>query len=329
MKVVNKINGINHLKFSKISFYLKPETFLSLPDFKGTTLRGGFGYAFKKIVCFSNVRKDCESCFLSDKCPYSLIFEGNLKNRGKWKGLKQVPKPFIIEPPLSHKGVYSGSETFKFNLILIGQAVNYFPYFFLAFSHLGEFGIGKGRKKFTIEKVEQIYPVEKTIYENGNDYIEKPLSTPLNFTEPVGVENIIFDFLTPVKIKHNGKYLSVIEFHQFFRNLLRRISLLSFFWCNSEIGFDWKNLIEESKKVRISRCNLRWIDFYRYSTRQHQSMKIGGVVGKIEYTGDLDKFLPFIELGKYIHIGKNTTFGLGQYTYTYSPTCSKEKTGVF
>jgi len=58
-------------------------------------------------------------------------------------------------------------------------------------------------------------------------------------------------------------------------------------------------------------------------------MKLGGVVGQVEYEGEIGKFIPLIEVGKYIHIGKNTTFGFGQYTFTCSPPSSKEKTGAF
>jgi len=262
MQVV-EICKIKNLKFSKIVFFLRPETYLSLPDFKGKTLRGGFGYAFKKIVCFSRVKKDCGECFLSDKCVYSLLFEGNFEGEKKWEGVKEVPKPFIIEPPVSDKKVYNSSEILKFNLVLIGKAINYFPYFFLAFSHLGEIGIGKDRKKFKIEKVEQIYPEERKIYEMGNDYIEKvePGYYNPSKSETTEVKRINFNFLSPVRIKCNGRYISILEFHHLIRNLTRRISMLSFFWCNGNETFERKQLIEESKKVKIKRCNLRWVDY--------------------------------------------------------------------
>jgi len=42
-------------------------------------------------------------------------------------------------------------------------------------------------------------------------------------------------------------------------------------------------------------------------------MKLGGIIGNITYAGNLEQFLPFIVLGKYVHVGKGATFGLGQY----------------
>ena len=40
---------------------------------------------------------------------------------------------------------------------------------------------------------------------------------------------------------------------------------------------------------------------------------MGGFVGDISFKGDLEKFLPFIALGEYIHLGKGTSFELGKY----------------
>jgi len=42
-------------------------------------------------------------------------------------------------------------------------------------------------------------------------------------------------------------------------------------------------------------------------------MKLGGFLGNITFEGDLKEFIPFIKLGEYIHIGKQTSFGLGKY----------------
>jgi CRISPR/Cas system endoribonuclease Cas6 (RAMP superfamily) len=53
-------------------------------------------------------------------------------------------------------------------------------------------------------------------------------------------------------------------------------------------------------------------DWERYSARQDVRMKLGGVVGGITYVGALTWFQPYLRLGEYLRVGKNTSFSLGK-----------------
>ena len=121
------------------------------------------------------------------------------------------------------------------------------------------------------------------------------------------------NFITPTRIKFGGKYTDNVEFSIIFRNLLRRISLLSYFHCNEELDLDYKGMIKKAEEVRTLEKDVRWIDIERYSTRQGRRMKIGGFVGEAFYEGELSPFLPFLRLGEFVHLGKGTSFGLGKY----------------
>jgi CRISPR-associated endoribonuclease Cas6 len=123
-------------------------------------------------------------------------------------------------------------------------------------------------------------------------------------------------FVTPTRLKFDGNLSPKPEFHILIRNLLRRISLLSYFHCGEELDLDFKGLIENSKSIKIKEEKLSWVDWERYSNRQETKMKMGGFVGSITFEGDLKAFLPFILLGEYIHVGKGTSFGLGKYEIT-------------
>ena len=73
-------------------------------------------------------------------------------------------------------------------------------------------------------------------------------------------------------------------------------------------------MILTSEKVMIEKEDLTWYDWQRYSACQDTRMKLGGFVGEVTYTGEqLKEFFPYILLGKYIHVGKGATFGLGKY----------------
>ena len=117
---------------------------IRLPDYKGAVFRGGFGYAFKKVVCVVK-GKPCDACLLKQKCIYSYIFETPPPDDTEILRLyPKVPHPFVIEPPVTEKQVFAPGEPFSFHLILIGNAIDYLPYFIYTFTELGKQGIGLG-----------------------------------------------------------------------------------------------------------------------------------------------------------------------------------------
>jgi CRISPR/Cas system endoribonuclease Cas6 (RAMP superfamily) len=70
---------------------------------------------------------------------------------------------------------------------------------------------------------------------------------------------------------------------------------------------------DSSKNIEVEKENLSWFDWERYSNRQETKMKMGGFIGSITFEGDLEEFLPFVQLGEYVHVRKGTSFGLGKY----------------
>ena len=65
---------ISSFRFARFRFCLRALDDISLPAYKGSTFRGAFGVAFKKVVCIHRERV-CSTCLLKSKCVYSYIFE--------------------------------------------------------------------------------------------------------------------------------------------------------------------------------------------------------------------------------------------------------------
>ncbi|MEK9149137.1 MAG: hypothetical protein AAB267_03715 [Candidatus Desantisbacteria bacterium] len=57
----NICTNLTNLKLAKFRFVFTVLERLHLPTYAGSTLRGGFGYAFKRITC-CNPQRDCEQC---------------------------------------------------------------------------------------------------------------------------------------------------------------------------------------------------------------------------------------------------------------------------
>jgi len=314
-----------HIPYQKFSLIIKALDELRLPYYKGSTFRGGFGNMFRRIVCALK-RHDCSDCMLKSRCIYAYVFEtpppanASIMNMHKYE---KIPHPFVIEPPevdskLKIKGseVYEPGSIINFNLILIGKAIDYLPYFIYTFDELGKAGIGKGRGRYKLQEVRLddnslVYSEEdKLIRQSEISLIEIP-----DFMPSDQIESITLRFMTPLRIKYNRDLVVKPEFHILIRNLLRRLGLLYYFHCgNQEPSWNHREIIEHAMNISITSSSLKWLDWERYSSRQDTRMRLGGIVGEITYTGNLEPFIPLLRAGEILHAGKNTSFGLGRYT---------------
>lgn len=310
--------------FSKYIFSITPKTTLFLPFYSGSTLRGGFGHAFRRIICAFK-GKECSDCLLKYQCVYAYVFETPIPADAQiMRKYTAAPHPFILEPFTNSRKSYQNGENLSFGLTLIGRAVDYLPYFIYAFEELGRIGIGKGRGKYELKEVAEesskgeVLPKKRVIY-SGDTKLLTQTNPPIQWSDilinhPSPSHAISVSFITPTRIKYKNSLTKDLEFHIFFRNLLRRISLLSYFHCNHRIddsGF--KDLIQRARDIKTAKRSLYWHDWERYSNRQETRMKLGGFMGEITYEGELKAFWPYIRLGEYMHVGKGSSFGLGRY----------------
>jgi len=329
------------IKFQRFDFTLTAKEPLILPVYKGSTLRGGFGYAFKRVVCAIR-DKECFDCLLKEKCVYSYVFETPPPSDTKiMRKYKSAPHPFVIEPPSERRRGYKPGDEINFGLTLIGRAIDYLPYFIYTFDELGKIGIGQGKAKYELKNV---VCDEKKIYDSQTKTLKsfkisslsltphlslrgeaeaisnlKGLSQDLPTEQSEVVESglsrsLKLSFVTPTRILYDSHLTVDLEFHILIRNLLRRLSLLYYFHCDGDPSeWDFKGLIEKAKEVKVKEQNLRWYDWERYSGRQETRIKMGGFVGDITFEGDIEPFMPIIKAGEVIHVGKGTGFGLGKY----------------
>jgi hypothetical protein len=262
-------------------------------------------------------------CSSRTDCPYYYIFETpsceDFKLLSKYPS---VPHPFIIEPPLDEKTDYAGGEGFDFRLLLIGKAIDYFPYFIHIFQEIGRIGIGRHREgKYVLETIinhNLFYSRPLIVYDRKENILKPPthiikINHLKELIDKLGnIERVTFNFLTPTRIKYEDKLLDYLDFHIFIRNFLRRLSALYYFHCSEELALDYKGLVDKAMSVNTVKSNLKWYDWERVSSRKGR-MKLGGFRGDVIFEGNLSEFIIFILLGKYLHAGKAAGFGMGKY----------------
>ena len=306
---------LQNFRLARYRLTLTALSTITMPPYAGSTLRGGFGHAFRKMVCTQGPI-DCRDCVLNAVCPYPYIFEtAPFEGAQQLRTYGDVPRPFVIDP-LDTRGEYRKGESFSFQLTLIGRAIDYLPYFLVSFRELGEMGIGKGRGRFQLAHVrtddgESIYDGDTQMVHNLDN--ARSFDDIQRETESQPTDELTLQLLTPTRITYEGALTDQLPFHVFWRRLIGRISALAYFHCGESLEMDFKGLIEKSTSVEMTDSTLRWKDWTRYSSRQDRKMQLGGLVGHATYAGDLGEFVPFAALGAYLHVGKNATFGLGKY----------------
>ncbi len=304
--------------YGNYQFKCRLETGAVMPPYKGSTFRGVFGHALKRVVCALK-RQTCEECLLKKRCVYALVFETPLAMEiPAGSKMSHPPHPFVIEPPRSEETELEAGQDFDCRLLLFGDVNKSFPYFVYAFDQMGKIGIGRrvngSRGKFGLKEVRskdtRLYSEEDQVLNQTDaaEFLSLSAKSPLN-----GVTRVPLVLETPLRIKFKNRYKAELPFHVLTRTMLRRVSSLFNVYGEGEPKIDYRGLVERAKDIKVVENNLNWLDWRRYSNRQERAMFMGGITGSITYEGDLDAYLPLMEFCEKVNIGKGTAFGLGKF----------------
>jgi hypothetical protein len=315
--------------YGRYVFSCEFQTDAVLPEYKGSTFRGLFGHALKKVVCALK-RQDCRDCLLRAKCIYVSVFEAPPITSDGRRRIAAPPHPYVIEPPDIPKTHFRPGESLEFAILLFGVANDYLPYFIYAFEQMAEFGIGKRidekRGGFVLK---QVNADGQTVYSNHDQKLRAgPFARELFPDKSIddSLEALDLTLATPLRLKYHNSLEADLPFHVLVRAMLRRISSLYQYHGAGEPTLDYRGLVERAKTVSTTSSSIRWFDWRRYSNKQDQAMLMGGMIGRIRYEGDLTEFMPLLRFCETVHLGKQTTFGLGKIRCS-PPSPSRSGTG--
>jgi hypothetical protein len=290
---------------------------LPLPAYSGSAWRGLFGHGLKHTVCVTR-KRDCAACMLLRSCVYPYLFETAPDPQSeKMRRQQDVPHPFVLRPDPDLPGELAANERFSLELVLVGRAVSHLAYVLQAFRVAGERGVGKARARFALRTVEQSnLTIWQPIYADGGALDARP---PRTIAIPPVPEEVRIRIQTPLRLRREGTLITPrnFRFQDLFGNLLRRISMLSYFHTDWGLETDFRGLVDAARALEVTRRDLHWREWTRYSSRQQRRLQMGGLVGSIALEGeDLAPFWPYLWLGQWVHAGKGAVMGLGRYRLT-------------
>lgn len=322
----------------------------ALPIYKGALLRGGFGYAFQRTSCPQPCWNRAEQCALGAICPYRWVFETpHPPGVPHLHDLQDVPRPFVIEPPLDHQRSYAAGAAIEFGLVLIGRGIDFLPYFLFGFERLGQLGLGRERTPFRLERVEALrpwQPVGVVVYQDGrvlagarseepgsrrtgaqenssageqwarnqgDDWLPKYDAAAILAEAARLPADLRLTLRTPLRVKARGAFIETFDLAAMVQAIGWRLNALATFHGDGPWGYDYRPLVEQARAVTVEQAQVQWADWERTSTRgaAPRTMKLGGLIGSAVLRGVGPDLRALLLAGSLVHVGKACVFGHG------------------
>lgn len=303
-------------EFYGLRFHFVAQGVIHFPAGKpGNVLRGAFGTIFRRIACVPQCM-DARTCEMRDMCPYARTFEPMATGAGP-SGLADWPRPFVFRAThLDGCTVRTGAR-FHFDINLFQIRDPAIPYFVLTFAQLAREGLGPGRGRAVLERVEQVHvdgepPAEifdgRTLRGTGE---VRPSALSLNPVDEA-ISRVRVRFLTPTELKSGQEIARRPQFGILMARIRDRLSTLSALYGAGALEMDFAAFGRRAADVRMVRCDLASVQAERLSSRTGQRHPLGGFVGVAEYEGELGEFLPFLRAARFSGVGRQTTWGKGE-----------------
>jgi hypothetical protein len=122
------------------------------------------------------------------------------------------------------------------------------------------------------------------------------------------VRQVRVRFLSPTELKGGAQPL----FGVLFARIRDRVSTLRALYGGGPLPINFQNIGERAKRVRMTRCDLEYVDAARVSRSTGQRHSLGGFIGVAEYEGELEEFAPYLEAARFTGVGRQTVWGKGE-----------------
>ncbi|HZT37757.1 MAG TPA: CRISPR system precrRNA processing endoribonuclease RAMP protein Cas6 [Bryobacteraceae bacterium] len=251
---------------------------------------------------------------MRNSCPYARTFEPTAMGAGP-SGLADLPRPFVFRAKHLDGRTAQAGTRFHFDVNLFQVRDPPIPYFVLAFAQLAREGLGPGRGRAVLERVEQLHvdggpPTEIFDGRRLQDAVRPSVLSLAPADEPIS--GVRVRFLTPTELKSEQELARQPEFGALMARIRDRLSTLSALYGAGALKMDFASFGRRAAAVRLVHCDLELVEAQRLSRRTGRRHPLGGFVGVAAYEGELREFVPFLQAARFSGVGRQTTWGKGE-----------------
>ena len=299
---------IDLFKVLRLRAYFSANESGTLPAYLGSTVRGILGHCFRSFVCDRPTLR----CFKCDK-RFDCTYVKNFANTGQEGG---AVNPFTLRVFNEGKTEWQKGDLCVFELTLFGRAAGQPGIYVDALQTMERVGWGATRMSFSLERIVET-DTGTLVYACQKSWMRNTLARSMNIVERKASTAVV-TFDTPVRIVSGKVLFSSLPFPALIRFLIGRLELIDQIYGEGLLSLDKEALIRDAENVKLVKEAWQDVDFVRYSmTQKGNRLELPSKIGWAMYEGAMDPFVPLLEAGKYVHVGKNSTIGFGHYEVFY------------
>lgn len=280
-------------------------------------LRGAFGLLLRRIACLPHC-PGATACPHAAGCAYARLFEPHAAAHGPSpSGLTDWPRPFVFRATHLDGLTIPPGAPFHFDLHVFDLREPVLPYLALTFTQLARDGLGPGRGRadlITAHALTATGDPDTPLYDGVTHRLlsaPPPLSLPLEAPyKPI--PRLRVSFVTPTELKDESSVAREPHFPVLFGRLRDRISTLRALYQDGPLDLDFRAQLDRTATVRLTGHQLHWETTERRSSRTGQTHPLGGFTGWADYEGELAEFVPYVHVGRFVGVGRQTVWGKGE-----------------
>ncbi|MCI5146296.1 MAG: CRISPR system precrRNA processing endoribonuclease RAMP protein Cas6 [Candidatus Electrothrix sp. AR3] len=304
---------IPELFLGHYSFTFEAIDLVNLPALSDPLRRSVFGLALHQQSCITP-DTDCPTCMLRHQCDFSFFIKGSRPPQSEMmRKIPTIPLPHIFHSDQNGEALIQPGELFSHGLIVVGSACKRLPVVIEAMKKSGQLGFGSKRQQAKLVQVCQHLPGEQQylLMDQQGIVQESMAHEPVIPPAPKAVR---MQFLTPYIPSDKTFSPNSLQMERLLMTVVRRVSLLQYFYMGQPLEADFRQLKELAIQTKITQVNLQRQKETCWSARQQRQVNFLGFRGTLDFSlENIEVFWPFLYLGQWLHLGKQSSKGFGRY----------------